>query len=116
MSMTRRRLLTSAAIASAAPSLVRGPDDPPKRVTVADLERILKEPVLKLDGIKKPVKVASIELLRNGKAFLVRTRSSDGAEAITVPNPDKMAQVYPFFLKDVAPVFVGQDARDLEKL
>jgi L-alanine-DL-glutamate epimerase-like enolase superfamily enzyme len=86
------------------------------RVTVAELERILKEPVLKLDVVKKPVKVASIELLRAGKTFLVRSRSADGAEAITVPNTDKMAQVYPFFLKDVAPVFVGQDARDLEKL
>jgi L-alanine-DL-glutamate epimerase-like enolase superfamily enzyme len=116
MSMTRRRLLTSAAVAAAAPSLARGADDKPKRVTVSDLDRILKEPVLKLDTVKKPVKVASIELLRTGKAFLVRTRAADGAESITVPNPDKMAQVYPFFLKEVAPVFVGHDARDLEKL
>src|SRR4051794_804430 len=104
MSITRRRLLTSAA--AAVPSLVRGADDP-KRVTVADLDRILKEPVLKLDAVKRPVKVASIELLRAGNTFLVRTRSADGAESVTVPNPDKMAQVYPFFLKDVAPVFVG---------
>jgi L-alanine-DL-glutamate epimerase-like enolase superfamily enzyme len=116
MSITRRRLLTSAAVGAAAPSLTRGADDKPKRVTVAELERLLKEPVLKLDALKKPVKIASIELLRKGKAFLVRTRSADGAEAVTVPNTDKMAQVYPFFLKDVAPVFVGQDARALEKL
>lgn len=116
MSITRRRLLTSAAVAAAGPSLARGADDKPRRVTVADLDRILKEPVLKLDAVKKPVKVASIELLRTGKTFLLRTRSADGAEAVTVPNPDRLAQVYPFFLKDVAPVFVGQDARDLEKL
>jgi L-alanine-DL-glutamate epimerase-like enolase superfamily enzyme len=116
MFITRRHLLTSAAAAAAAPSLARGADDNPRRVTVADLERILQEPVLKLDSLKKPVTVSSIELLRTGKTFLIRTRSADGAEAITVPNPDKMAQVYPFFLKDVAPVFVGKDARDLEKL
>jgi L-alanine-DL-glutamate epimerase-like enolase superfamily enzyme len=116
MSITRRRLLMSAAVAAAAPSLARGADDNPRRVTVAELDRILKEPILKLDTVKKPVKVASIELLRTGRTFLVRTRSADGAESVTVPNPDKMAQVYPFFLKDVAPVFVGQDARDLEKL
>lgn len=116
MSITRRRVLASAAVAAAVPSLARGVEDNPKRVTVADLDRILKEPVLKLDTVKKPVKVASIELLRTGKTFLVRTRSADGAESVTVPNPDKMAQVYPFFLKDVVPVFVGQDARDLEKL
>jgi L-alanine-DL-glutamate epimerase-like enolase superfamily enzyme len=115
MSISRRRLLTSA-VAAAVPTPARGTDDHPKRVTVADLERILKEPVLALDALKRPVKVASIELLRTGKTFLVRTRSADGAEAITVPNPDKMALVYPFFLKDVAPVFVGRDARDLEKL
>jgi L-alanine-DL-glutamate epimerase-like enolase superfamily enzyme len=116
MSITRRRLLTSAAVAAAAHSRVRGADDEPKRVTVAELDRILKDPVLKLDAVKNPVKVASIELLRTGKTFLVRARSADGAEAVTVPNPDKLAQVYPFFLKDVAPVFVGRDARDLEKL
>lgn len=113
MSITRRRLLTSAAAATAvaaAPHLARAADDR-KRVTIADLDRILK-----LDRVKKPVKVASIELLRTGKTFLLRTRSTDGAEAVTVPNPDRLAQVYPFFLKDVAPVFVGQDARDLEKL
>jgi L-alanine-DL-glutamate epimerase-like enolase superfamily enzyme len=116
MSITRRHLLTSAAVAAAAPSPARGADDKPRRVTIAELEKILAEPVLKLDTLKKPVKVASIELLRSGKTFLVRTRSVDGVEAITVPNPDKMAQVYPFFLKDVAPVFIGRDARDLEKL
>src|SRR5262249_9892953 len=101
---------------AAAPSLARGADDNPKRVTVADLDRILKEPVLKLDTLKKPVKVASIELLRTGRTFLVRTRSADGAEAVTVPNPDRMAQVYPFFLKAVAPVLVGRDARARENL
>src|SRR5688572_25083753 len=113
MSITRRRLLTSTALAAAQLALAA---DAPKRVTVADLDRVLREPVLSLGAVKKPVKVASIELLRNGSTFLVRARSADGAEAVTVPNPAKMALVYPFFLKDVLPVFVGQDARDLEKL
>src|SRR5688572_19214703 len=114
MSITRRRLLTSAAaFAAAAPLAPRVVD--PRRASDADLDRILKAPVLTLDAVKAPVKVASIELLRTGQTFLVRTRSTDGAESVTVPNPAKMALVYPFFLKDVAPVFVGQDARDLEK-
>jgi L-alanine-DL-glutamate epimerase-like enolase superfamily enzyme len=103
-------------LVAATPSLARGADDKPGPVTVADLERILRQPVLRLDAVKKPVRVASIELLRTGKTFLVRARSTDGAESVTVPNPDKMVQVYPVFLKDVAPVFVGQDARELEKL
>lgn len=114
MPITRRHLLTSTAAAAA--SLAHGATGPPKRVTAADLDRVLQQPVLKLGAVKKPVKVSSIELLRTGATFLVRARSADGAEAITVPNPAKLAQVYPVFLKDVAPVFVGKDARDLEKL
>src|SRR5262245_64090380 len=112
MSITRRRLLTSTAVATTAATLGHGAVAPPKRVTVADLERILKGPVLKLDMVKKPVKVSSIELLRNGRTFLVRTRSADGAEAITVPNPAQLARVYPFFLTNVAPVVVGKATRD----
>jgi L-alanine-DL-glutamate epimerase-like enolase superfamily enzyme len=116
MSITRRHLLTATVAAATAAHLARAADDTAKRVTVANLDRILKQPVLKLDMVKKPVKVASIELLRHRTTFLVRARSADGAEAVTVPNPDRMAVVYPFFLRDVAPVFVGKDARDLEKL
>ncbi|MBA4062934.1 MAG: hypothetical protein C0501_04345 [Isosphaera sp.] len=113
MPITRRRLLATTAVAATAP-LARAADEP-KRVT-ADLDRVLKEPVLKLDAVKAPVKAASIELLRNGPTFLLRARTADGLEAVTVPNPAKMAVVYPFLLKSVLPVFVGKDARDLEKL
>jgi len=111
MPITRRHLLATAA---AVPLALAA--DAPKRVTVADLDRVLKQPVLTLAAVKAPVKVASIELLRNGATFLVRARSTDGAEAVAVANPAKMAVVYPHFLKDVAPVFVGRDARDLETL
>jgi L-alanine-DL-glutamate epimerase-like enolase superfamily enzyme len=113
MSITRRHLLAAAASSAAAPLTARADD--PRSVTVADLDRVLSRPVLALAAVKRPVKVASVELLRNGPTFLVRARSTDGAEAVTVPNPAKMAVVYPFFLKSVAPVFVGRDARDLEK-
>ncbi len=113
MPITRRRLLATTAAAAATP-LARAAD--PKRVTVADLDRVLKEPVLKLDAVKAPVKVASLDLLRNGPTFLLRARTADGLEAVTVPHPAKTAQVYPLFLKSVAPAFVGKDARDLEKL
>src|SRR5687768_4143979 len=65
---------------------------------------------------KEPVVVESIELLRNGNTFLVRTRSTAGVEAITVPNSDRMANVYPLFLKQIVPVFLRQDARRLESL
>jgi hypothetical protein len=118
--MTRRAFLqTSAAAAVSAAPLTRARTaEPPtgKRVTKAELDRILDAPVLKLDFLKDPVTVASVELLRNGKTFLLRTRSTDGAEAVTVPNSDRMANVYPLFLQQIVPVFLKQDARRLESL
>jgi L-alanine-DL-glutamate epimerase-like enolase superfamily enzyme len=86
------------------------------RMTKAALDEILVKPVLTTDFLKQPVAVASVELLRSGKNFLLRTRSADGAEAITVPNPERMAQTYPIFLKGIVPVFLKKDARQLESL
>src|SRR5436305_1256553 len=90
MNKSRRQiLLESAAVAVGMASMARA-DEPSssaaRRVSKAELDRILDEPVLKTDFLKAPVTVASIELLRNGKTFLVRVRSTDGVEAITVPN------------------------------
>lgn len=87
-----------------------------KAVTAADLNRILEAPVLRTDFLKEPVIVASVELLRNGATYLLRTRSKDGAEAITIPNPTRMAETYPIFQKGIVPVFLNQDARQLEAL
>src|SRR5262245_14661360 len=114
MNKSRRLFLRSAAGAVAAPALssVRAADAAP--VNKAALDRVLETPVLQLDFVKQPVTVASIELLRNGKNFLVRTRSTDGAEAITVPNPARMVDLYPIFLKSIVPVFLNKDARQLE--
>jgi L-alanine-DL-glutamate epimerase-like enolase superfamily enzyme len=115
MATTRRRFLLGAAAGALAAPAAAGVQAP-KPVTVDDLDRILAAPVLKLDFLDRPVTVASMELLRNGRTYLLRTRSADGAEAITVPHPAKMADVYPFFLKSVIPVFVGKDARTVERL
>src|SRR5919202_595887 len=114
MATTRRRfLLGAAAGALAAPA---AGVEPPKPVTAEDLDRVLAAPVLKPDFLDRPVTVASMELLRNGRTYLLRTRSADGAEAITVPHPARTADVYPFVLRSVLPVFVGKDARTLERL
>src|SRR5262245_35975595 len=94
MKSSRRRFLKTAGItcAAAAPlsasSVMAGE---PRRVTKAELDRILDRPALDTSFLKQPVTVASIELLRNGRNYLVRTRSTDGVEAITVPNPTRMA-------------------------
>ena len=76
----------------------------------------MNAPVLKTELFKSPVKIASIDLLKNGKNFIVRVRSSDGAEGISSAQDSVMATTYPIFLRRVAPFFVGKDARDLESL
>ncbi len=57
-----------------------------------------------------------MELLRNRRNFLVRVRTTDGAEGIGVPNAMHLVHTYPIFLNRVAPFFVGKDARQLEPL
>lgn len=103
--------MSAASLSRAAPAAPSGTP-----VTKATLDRILDEPVLKTDFVKSPVTIASIELLRNGKTYLLRTRSTDGAEAITVPNSVRLANVYPMLLNQVIPVFLNKDARTLESL
>lgn len=88
----------------------------PKAVTIGELNRVLDAPVLLTDFLKEPVIVSSVELLKSGKNYLLRTRSRSGAEAITVPNPTRMAETYPIFLKNILPVFLNKDARQLESL
>lgn len=116
---TRRTFLKCSALAAATASwrgtagAATGPGTPPDPDA---LRRILDAPVLDLSAVKVPVTVASIELLRNGRNYLVRARSTDGVEAITVPNPAIMAKAYPVFLGNVVPTFLKKDARTLEAL
>jgi L-alanine-DL-glutamate epimerase-like enolase superfamily enzyme len=120
MPVSRRSFVRSAGLALAAgafapctPTTAAGER---KSVTKAELDKILDQPVLTTGFLKQPVTVASVELLVQGKTFLVRTRSTDGVEAVTVPNPTRLAETYPIFLKHVAPVFLKRDARALETL
>ena len=57
-----------------------------------------------------------MELLRNGRNFLVRVRTTGGDEGLGVPNAMRLIDVYPLFVNRVAPFFVGKDARQLEPL
>jgi L-alanine-DL-glutamate epimerase-like enolase superfamily enzyme len=86
-------------------------------VSEEDVQRLLDAPVLTLGAVRAPVTVASLELMRNGRNnYLVRARSTDGAEAITVPNPAMMAKAFPVLLGSVFPAFLKKDARQLEAL
>ena len=80
------------------------------------LVEVAEAPVLQVDGLEKPVKIAAMELLRNRRNFLVRVRTTDGAEGLGVPNAMHMVHTYPIFLNRVAPFFVGKDARQLEPM
>jgi L-alanine-DL-glutamate epimerase-like enolase superfamily enzyme len=119
MKTSRRTFLRTAAVTSVAAAATvasRSRAAVPQGVTKAELDRILDAPVLETAFLPQPVMVASIELLRHGKNFLLRTRSTDGVEAITVPNPARMSEAYPILLKNLLPVFVKKDARSLESL
>jgi L-alanine-DL-glutamate epimerase-like enolase superfamily enzyme len=64
--------------------------------------------------ISGPVKIASIEMLKNGSNYFVRTTSTDGAIGIT--GTKQVEDFMPIFSNLVAPHFIGKDARDIESL
>ena len=79
------------------------------------LDRAASSPLLKLDSITSPVRIASIQLLRDRRNHLVRVRSADGAEGIALTN-GRASYLYPMLQQLVIPYFVGKDARQLESL
>jgi len=87
----------------------------PGKTILPQLDKAAAAPVLKIPSIKSPVKIASIELLRGGKNYFVRTRSTDGALGVAVTN-SRAAYLYPILQQLVIPYFIGKDARDLESL
>jgi L-alanine-DL-glutamate epimerase-like enolase superfamily enzyme len=116
MRLNRRTFFGTAAGAGcsvAALGVARGDD---RRDLLRRLDEAAAAPVLRAEMIETPVTVASMELLRNRRNFLVRVRSTDGAEGLAVPNCMHMVHTYPIFLNRVAPSFVGKDARRLEPL
>src|SRR4051794_12182400 len=116
MRLARRAFLRNAlgagALAAARPGLA---DD--RRPAGNDrLDRAAGAPVLQVEGLTSPVRIASMELLRNGRNFLVRVRTAAGDEGLAAPNAMHLIHTYPIFVNRVAPFFVGKDARGLEPL
>ncbi len=64
--------------------------------------------------ITSPVKIESIDLLRHGSTYFVRTRSSDGA--VGIARTKQIQHYIPILLKLVVPRYIGKDARDIETL
>ena len=120
MRTTRRTFLSTAAAAGlASPYLTlsaRGADRGPlldAEAKQARLNEVLRQPVLKKELFKDPVIIKSVELLKWENSYLCRVRSADGAEGISVAHTD-MRRLYPIFLQNLQPFFVGKDARDLD--
>ncbi len=84
-------------------------------ISVEELDIAAARPVLKKELFSSPVKIESIELLYNGKEYMVRSRTADGAVGISVTNT-RASYLYPILNKLVIPDFIGEDARDLESL
>jgi L-alanine-DL-glutamate epimerase-like enolase superfamily enzyme len=62
-----------------------------------------------------PIKIESIQLLKYQDYYLVKSRSTEGAEGIAFTN-NKASYLYPILQKLVIPYFKGKDARELETL
>jgi L-alanine-DL-glutamate epimerase-like enolase superfamily enzyme len=117
MNRTRRSFLGSSLALGALAAVDRpGQAEEKQRATYEQLDRVLDEPVLNVDKLTSPVKLASMELLLNGKEFLVLVRSTSGDEGLAVANSMRMINSYPIFVNRVAPFFVGKDVRRLEPL
>lgn len=110
MTHTRRTFLSTAAAASVASGATI---TPAVAARYSKLDEVLKQPVLKKELFKTPVIIESVELLRLGGNYLCRVRSRDGAEGISVAHSG-MSTLYPIFLRNLQPFFLGKDARELD--
>ena len=123
MKTNRRRFVKAnllGSLAAALPLSVLGADAPRSGAKIqnpryARLDEILRQPVLKRELFAAPVIIETLELLRYKDSFLCRVRSRDGAEGISVGHSGLKA-LYPIFLHNLQPFFIGKDARDLDLL
>ena len=123
MKITRRKFLWTAGAAGFAPPRFapspRGAESAGRErlreveARQAKLAEVLRRPVLKKELFTSPVIIKSVELLRWENSYLCRVRSADGAEGISVAHSD-MRRLYPIFLHNLQPFFLGKDARELD--
>jgi len=105
-------------MAAALPASASGADAPAPgkpNPRYAKLDEVLRQPVLKRELFPAPAVIESLELLRDGDSFLCRVRSRDGATGLSVGHGGLKA-LYPLFVHNLQPFFIGKDARDLDLL
>ncbi|HEX4949353.1 MAG TPA: enolase C-terminal domain-like protein [Blastocatellia bacterium] len=115
MSLQRRDFLKTSAAAGAMTMLSQRSNAQANSLA-AKLEKAMNAPVLKTELFKQPVKIASLELLKNDRSYIVRARSSEGVTGFSEAHSSVMGAAYPILIKRVAPTYIGKDARELEAL
>ena len=113
MKANRRRFVSTALAGGLASLPLCASSDSPVSERYRKLDDILKQPVLKKQYFSAPVIIETVELLRLGDSYLCRVRSRDGAEGISVAHSG-MSTLFPIFLKNLQPFFIGKDARELD--
>lgn len=122
MKSSRRKFISTAVtgslaaalpISSCGASVVAKGNKSEVNANYSRIDAILKKPVLKTEYLKEPVIIESLDLLKYGRSFLVHVRSKDGAEGYSVAHSG-ISSLFPVFLHDVRPFFIGQDARELD--
>ncbi|HKJ78346.1 MAG TPA: hypothetical protein VKA10_02375, partial [Prolixibacteraceae bacterium] len=120
MHSTRRKFLKTGALAgigiplagSTANRKING--SPQERYK--KLDTALEQPVLKRRLFPNPIIIQSCDLLHYNGNYMIRVRSTDGAEGFCVGHNIRMPHLYPIQLQLVNPFFIGKDARDLDQL
>ena len=84
--------------------------------SLVELDKAAAARVLKLDGLKSPVIIESIKLLKKDNDYFVHVRSKDGAEGVSLTNPPREQYLDKILKQLVIPYFIGKDARNLEDL
>lgn len=114
MPNTRRDFIKLSAAAGAVGALA--PRTQASAELAARIDKALAAPVLKTEVFKQPIKIAAIELLKNGRQYLVRVRATDGATGLAGAHGSVLRSTAPIMLNRIIPFLIGKDARELEAL
>ncbi len=114
--MNRRSFFKTSVAAGMAGAMAQTVLASPAKPSYQILDEILEKPVLNKNLFSDPVIIDSLELLHYQGNFIVRVRSKDGAEGLSVSNNMHMKYMYTILLSEVMPFFLDKDARDLDAL
>jgi L-alanine-DL-glutamate epimerase-like enolase superfamily enzyme len=110
----RSFLLSSMAAGVACLNSADQKNDRNSEPSLEEIDKAAALPVLKLDGLKSPVIIESIKLLKKDDDYFVHVRSKDGAEGLALTNPPREEYLDKILDQLVIPFFIGKDARNLE--